>query len=214
VLHRVGRGLYHYPKTSPRLGSLSPAADAVAGAIARKTMSRLQVTGAQAANALGLSTQVPARATFVTDGPTRQVRVGNQVIQLRRAAPRRLAGAGKRWGTVFQALAYLGRDRVDSRMIRRLRNALSDDDRTALARHAGFAPDWMRPVVAQIAHGPVILKRSLHGLDAQAPVPRTTAAHRLAMMWQLAVDAWSFKGESVRESRLQRDVVRVLRGGR
>jgi len=150
VLQRVGRGLYHYPKVSQRLGPLSPAPDVVAGAMARKTSSRLQVTGAQAANALGLSTQVPVRATFVTDGLTRQVRVGNQLIQLRRAAPKRLVGAGKRWGGVIPALAYLGKDQVDSDAIRRIRNALAHGDRLALARHAASAPDWMRPLIAQI----------------------------------------------------------------
>ena len=214
VIQRVGRGLYHYPKVSPRLGPLSPAPDAVARAVARKTSSRLQVTGAQAANALGLSTQVPARATFVTDGVTRRLRVGTQVIQFRRAAPSRLVGAGKRWGGVIPALAYLGKDQVDADAIRRVRNALAHDDRRALAHHAGYAPDWMRPLIAQIARGPVVVKRSLRGLDAQAPLPRSSPARRVAMMWQLAVDAWSFKGEPAGESRFQRDVVHVLRGGR
>ena len=214
VLRRVGRGLYHYPKISARFGDLSPAPDALARALARKTGSRLQGTGAQAANALGLSTQVPARATFVTDGPSRQMRLGNQVIQLRRAAPRRLVGAGKRWVTALQALAYLGRDQVDPSAIRRLRSALSIADRQALGRHAGHAPDWMRPAIAQIAGGPSVVKRPLHGLGAHTRLPRTSRVQRVAMMWQLAVDAWAFKGESVGESRLQRDVVRVLRGGR
>ena len=67
---------------------------------------------------------------------------------------------------------------------------------------------------AQSARGPVVVKRSLRGQDAQAPFSRSSPARRVAMMWQLAVDAWSFKGEAVGESRLQRDVVRVLRGGR
>jgi Family of unknown function (DUF6088) len=214
ALQRVGRGLYSYPSVSPHLGPLSPAPDAIARAVARKTSSRLQVTGAHAANALGLSTQVPARATFVTDGLTREIRVGNQTIQLRRAAPRRLVGAGKRWGGVIPALAYLGKGQVGADAIRRVRNALTHQDRRALARHAGYAPDWMRPLIAQIARAPVVVKRSLRGRDAQAPFPRSSAARRVAMMWQLAVDAWSFKGETVGESRLQRDVVRVLRGGR
>ncbi len=39
----------------------------------------------------------------------------------------------------------------------------------------------------------------------------TTAAERWAMMWQLALDAWAFKGEKVAESRLQRNIVRVYR---
>ena len=39
----------------------------------------------------------------------------------------------------------------------------------------------------------------------------TTPAQRLQMMWQLALDAWGFKGESVAELRLPRHIVRVLR---
>lgn len=154
VLQRIGRGLYHYPKRSPRLGDLAPAPDAVARAYARKTGSTLQVSGAQAANALGLSTQVPARTTFVTDGATRELRFGHQVVYLRRAAPRRMAGAGTPWGTALQALAYLGKSGVDASAIRRLKHALSADHRRALGRHSDLAPDWMRPVIAQLAGRP------------------------------------------------------------
>ena len=42
----------------------------------------------------------------------------------------------------------------------------------------------------------------------------TTAQERLLMMWPLALQAWAFKGEDHRESRLSRHVVRVLRRGR
>lgn len=41
-----------------------------------------------------------------------------------------------------------------------------------------------------------------------------TPGERMDLMWQLAVDAWTFKGEPEHaESRLQRHVVRVRRGG-
>lgn len=39
----------------------------------------------------------------------------------------------------------------------------------------------------------------------------TTPAQRIQMMWQLALDAWSFKGEPIAELRLPRHIVRVLR---
>jgi len=44
----------------------------------------------------------------------------------------------------------------------------------------------------------------------------TTPAQRLAMMWQLALDSWAFKedslkGDSLAESRLQRHVVSIQR---
>jgi len=48
-IRRILRGIYDYPKTSPRLGRLSPDADAVAAAIARKDGRVVEVSPARAA---------------------------------------------------------------------------------------------------------------------------------------------------------------------
>ena len=45
----------------------------------------------------------------------------------------------------------------------------------------------------------------------ESDLKRTTAAERLDMMWQLAQDAWAFKGEKLAEPRLPRHLVRLLR---
>ena len=45
----------------------------------------------------------------------------------------------------------------------------------------------------------------------ESDLKSTTPAQRISMMWQLAVNAWAFKGESGAESRLSRHAVRVLR---
>jgi Family of unknown function (DUF6088) len=71
------------------------------------------VTGAQAANILGLSTQVPAPVVYLTDGDSKTVKIGRQTIELRRAAPRRMATAGRTSGTVIEALRYLGKNLSD-----------------------------------------------------------------------------------------------------
>lgn len=151
TIRRLGHGLYDYPRTSPRFGQLSPSLDAVAKAIARKSGSRLQIGGAQAANALGLSTQVPAKLIYLTDGPTRRVDVGRQTIFLRHASPRKLVGAGTPSGLALQALRYLGRDRVDETVISRLGRQLSRRDKDALRRDATYAADWLRPIATRIA---------------------------------------------------------------
>src|SRR5579859_6816774 len=65
-IRRLARGIYDFPRMSPRLGVLSPAPEAVAKAVAQQTDSAVQVTGAQAANALGLSMQVPAQPVYLT----------------------------------------------------------------------------------------------------------------------------------------------------
>ena len=151
TIRRLARGVYDFPKQDPRLGALSPSLARVAAAIARSTGSQIQVSGAQAANQLGLSTQVPAQLVYLTDGPTRTIQVGNRAITFRHAAPRRLVGAGTAAGLVMQALRHLGRDGVTPDVIARIRQVLRDDDRAAVTRHAAMAPAWMRPALEAIA---------------------------------------------------------------
>lgn len=150
-IRRLSRGVYDYPKVNLRLGTLTPSPDAVAKALAKKTRSDLQVSGAHAANQLGLSTQVPARVVYLTDGRSKRVRVGRQTIELRRTSPKNMATAGKPSGTVIQALRHVGRDNVNDEIIDKIKTALSDDDRAALKKDVDSAPDWMRPILTRLA---------------------------------------------------------------
>ena len=150
MIRRLTRGLYDYPKKSPRFGYLSPSADDIAKAVARKDNQVLQPSPAMAANQLGLSTQVPSKPIYMTDGPTRTNTVGRQVIQFRKASSKTLVGAGQRTGAVFQALRYIGKDRIDDQVIGQLARALNDKDRVLLSKQSKHVPAWMHPVVQQI----------------------------------------------------------------
>lgn len=150
VIRRLTRGLYDYPKKSPRFGYLSPSAGDIAKAVARKDNQVLQPSPAMAANQLGLSTQVPSKPTYMTDGPTRTKTVGRQVIQFRNASSKTLVGAGQKTGAVFQALRYVGKDRVDEQVIGKLARSLDDKDRVMLSKQSKHVPAWMHPVVQQI----------------------------------------------------------------
>lgn len=150
TIRRLGRGLYDVPRSSPRLGTLTPSADQIAFALARQTSSLVQPTSARAANAVGLSTQVPAKAVYLTNGTSRRRVVGSQIIELKRAAPRQLVGAGSTAGSVIQALRYLGRRGVTDATVQRLIATLSPSDKRALGGLASAAPSWMRPLITQI----------------------------------------------------------------
>ncbi len=150
VVRRLRRGLYDYPKVSERLGVLSPSPDSVAGALARQTGSKIQVSGARAANLLGLTDQVPAKLVYVTDGPTRKVRIGNQHIVLRHASSRNLAGLGRPTGIVIQALRYLGKNGVTKGTVRQLRTILTSKQIEDLQRDALIGPDWTRRIIQHI----------------------------------------------------------------
>ncbi len=151
VVRRLGRGLYDYPRTHPVLGPVPADPDQVAAALARQTGSRIQSGGAAAANALGLSTQVPARPVYLTDGRRRTVHIGGQTIELRHAAPRSLAGAGRIEGAVIQALRHLGPEHIDKTTVERLRQVLTASDKAALRREAPSAPGWLVPTLLEVA---------------------------------------------------------------
>lgn len=153
TIRRLARGLYDYPKTHPVMGILSPSPDAIARALAGKHVIRLQPSGAYAANLLGLSTQVPAKIVYLTDGVSRMVRVGNQEIRLLRTTPRNMGPAGRISGLVIQALRYLGQKHVDDTVIRTLRRKLRADDKKQLLKDIAFAPAWVGAHLRAIAQG-------------------------------------------------------------
>ena len=151
AVRRLARGVYDYPKEHPVLGTLSPSADSVARALAGRDRTRLQPAGAYAANALGLSEQVPAKAVFLTDGPSRTVKVGPVTIQLRRTTPKNMAAAGRLSGLLIQALRELGAEHVTPARVEHLKRTLPAEERRGLVKDIALAPAWMHPIFRELA---------------------------------------------------------------
>ena len=150
-VRRLARGLYEYPREHPELGTLSPDIERVAKALAGKGRLRLQPAGAYATNLLGLSEQVPAKAVFLTDGPSRTVKIGRQEIQLRRTTPRNMAAAGRLSGLLMQAFRSLGRQHITRQRLARLKLTLPAKERKQLIKDLPLAPTWMHPFFRELA---------------------------------------------------------------
>lgn len=151
-IRRVARGVYDYPRLNPDLGGeLSPDYDAIARAIARKTGVRIEPSGAWAANLLGLSTQVPAKIVYLTNGTSRVYQVGSQRIAFQRVGPKELVAKPGPSSLVVQALRHLGQDRVNDSLLRQLRERLSRADRKALLRDTRYTADWIFEIIKKIA---------------------------------------------------------------
>jgi hypothetical protein len=153
LIRQLTRGLYDYPKNDPELGSLQPSTDDIAKAIASRDAARLQPTGAYAANLLGLSTQVPMKVTYLTDGLSRTVQVGKRQIILKRTTPRNMATAGKVSGLVIQALRHLGQEHVDKQVIAQLKRVLDEQAKSQLMKDIRYAPAWIANIVRDLAGG-------------------------------------------------------------
>ena len=152
-IRKVARGIYHLPGHDPLLGDLSAGTDAIAQAMARRDAARLQPTGAYAANLLGLSDQVPMRVVYLTDGRSRQARIGKRTIILRHTTPRNMATTGRISGTVIQALRWLGHHQVDDRVVAILRKRLSTSDKEQLLDDIRYAPAWVARIMRSVAAG-------------------------------------------------------------
>lgn len=151
VIRRLAYGLYHFPRINPKLGgALNPLADAVAQAVAKKTDSRVIPSGALAANVLGVSTQVPAKAIYLTDGPSRHIRYGSQTIIFKHATPRTMVVSGRTSAVIFHALRYTGREGVTDSIVRKIGRELSARDKQILKKDMRHAIAWMRPILSRI----------------------------------------------------------------
>ena len=151
TVRRLARGVYDFPKEHPVLGPLSPSAEAVAKALAGRDRTRLQPAGAYAANVLGLSEQVPAKAVFLTDGPSRTVKIGATTIQLRRTTAKNMETAGRLSGLLIQALRELGKEHVTPERREHLKRTLPADKRRELIKDLRLAPAWMHPIFRELA---------------------------------------------------------------
>lgn len=130
-LMRVARGMY-VAVTASRFGPVPPPVDKVVQSLARITGHAIVRHGAAAANALGLTTQVPVRQIYLTDGRARTLNFGKQVIEIRRAPKWMLMLGDSAAGDVVRALEWLGPDLAEQ-AITKLAGA---DQAGGLGRHA------------------------------------------------------------------------------
>lgn len=151
-LVRVGRGLYARP-IKGRFGIRPPEPAAVVRAIVEQRGESLVPHGAAAANELGLTTQVPVREVYLTSGPTRTLKLGNQVVELRHAPAWQLALPGRKAGTLVRALAWLGPEQA-SHAIEAVRGRLPESERDAVLALRRMLPTWMAQQVSRLAQHP------------------------------------------------------------
>ena len=150
VIRRLAQGVYDYPKEHDVLGIIPPDLNKVAKAIAEKNGVQIQPAGAHAANLAGLSEQVPGRLIFLTEGPSRKLKIGNQEIIFKKTTKKIMASAGTREGLIIQAFKNLGKDHIDQVVRARARKFLEPSGEKEIRKNMRFAPAWVRTVVFDI----------------------------------------------------------------
>jgi ribosomal protein S19E (S16A) len=147
IIVRVAQGIYVRPKISKWIGPISPSAEEVAEAIAKRDRIRTVPTGSYALNAVGLSTQIPMNIVLLTDGSPREIKVGKRTIKFKRTTPKNLLAKGKISRLVIQALKEIGNGNVTEDEGKKIFELLKKEDEKDLKHDIALAPVWIQKMI-------------------------------------------------------------------
>ena len=151
IVRRVLRGVYDYPRISSLLNeTMGSDLDVLASAIARKSGWRIQPSENTALNLLGLSTKVPAKSIYLSDGPSKSYELGNRPLIFKKRALRESGFKHKESELVVQALKALGRDCIDSQICRTLSEKWTPHFWQKILRDTRTAPAWVCDIIRTI----------------------------------------------------------------
>jgi len=148
-IRRVAHGIYVRPKESSYIGEVMPTAEEVAEGIAKRDKIRIVPTGVYALHALGLSTQIPLKLVFLTDGAARTINVGKRTIKLKRTTPKNLMAKGKISSLVIQALREIGKDKASQTELKQIIKLLKEEDQQLLKHDIKLAPEWIKQIMKE-----------------------------------------------------------------
>ncbi|AYL96545.1 DUF6088 family protein [Mucilaginibacter celer] len=128
TIRRIGHGLYILPIKDPLFGEVLPSADEIAHALADKEKIKIKPAGAQAMHKLGLTTQVPTKLVYLTDGNSRTIKINRTIIRFKATTPKKMALKGELSSLIILALEELGTNDLDAQIQNRIRELIRKEN--------------------------------------------------------------------------------------
>jgi hypothetical protein len=151
-LIRLGHGIYVYPKTDPLLGKVRPSLEDIAQAIAQRDKITIKPTGAYALNRIGLSTQVPMKVVYLTNGDSRTIKLGKNTIQFRKTSPKKMAYQGELSPLIIQSLEEIGKEGLTPAITKHIRQLLNKEDIQIVKQNLKLAPRWIAETLLSLTN--------------------------------------------------------------
>ena len=154
IIRRIIRGVYEKPKYSKLLDEYVAAdPDAVAKALARSYHWTIAPCGNTALNLLGLSTQVTAVWSYISDGPYKTYEWNSTKLEFKHRTNKEITGLSYMTSLVIQALKTLGRTNVTPEILQTLSEKLSEDEKQACLKEATESTDWVYDTIRKMCGG-------------------------------------------------------------
>ena len=150
ILERLAHGIYLVPKVDKLLGIVYPSIEEIAKEIAKRDKARIAPTGIMAMYLLGLSTQIPLHAVYLTDGAHREIKIGKSIIKFKKTAPRNLAVKDDLLQLIIQAYKITGEKNISDDFEEKLTVYIKKLDEKVLLSQLKFAPVWIQKRIKNI----------------------------------------------------------------
>lgn len=144
---RLGQGIYYMPKVDDvyGLGIIYPSLEEIARRLAERDKVRIEPTGANAANLLGLSTQVPMNLCFLTDGSSKEIKMSNgRTLKFIHAPLKNFTFTNRTLMLITFALKEIGKDNIQPEQTDRIRKLLANIPLEQAKVDLKLMPAWIR----------------------------------------------------------------------
>lgn len=143
-IKRVLRGVYYKPEYSNFLNEyIAPVPALVAEALARNYGWSVVPCGDTALNLLGLSTQVPAVWSYVSDGAYKEYSYENTTIKFKHTTNKEISKLSYKTAILVQALKALGKDNITDAVIEKLKSDLTPKEKNKMLDEAKTVTSWI-----------------------------------------------------------------------
>ncbi|MGY4539616.1 hypothetical protein ACVW0P_004052 [Mucilaginibacter sp. UYNi724] len=154
-IERLAHGIYFLPKIHPTFGKLYPSMEEVAEAVAAHEHMRIRPAGAYALNKLGLSTQVPARLVYITDGQARQIKIGKGGVKFKPVTPKKFGMRGPISSLLIQGLEEMNTSQINPDMEERIKQLLHQETTDNLYHDLKLAPARINDFIVKLLKHPL-----------------------------------------------------------
>lgn len=153
-IKRIFRGVYYRPRYSELLDEYEMASPhQVALALARNYGWTIAPSGNTALNQLGLSTQVSAKWSYISDGPYNTFEFGNIQIEFKHRSNKDISGLSPKSALVIQAIRALGKDSITVEDIEKIGSLLTTEEKVVLLKEAKQSTAWIYKYIKKICKG-------------------------------------------------------------
>lgn len=150
LLVRLAQGIYLKPKQDPLLGIIYPNIEEIANQIANRDKARITPTGVLALYLLGLTTQVPLKAVYLTDGSQRDIKIGKRTIKFKRTVPKSFAIKDELLQLVVSAFKEQGQEGLSEEFLSTIKHSIKKIDQQIIDSQLKFAPVWIQKEITKL----------------------------------------------------------------